>query len=213
MTMRTRSDTSAVLQALYAERRKAISERLEEFSRVRPEEYFYELCYCLLTPQSRADHAERVVRKLQERDFQRQAFNPEEILSDRLHYIRFHRTKARRLVQLCSMIESVQEVLSRILMPADHRTWLVGHVDGLGLKEATHFLRNVGKNGNLAILDRHILRNLKRYGAIRSIPDSLTPRHYHRIEHRFVRFADAIGIPINHLDLLFWSMETGSIRK
>ncbi|MBE0557207.1 MAG: hypothetical protein IH628_08240 [Proteobacteria bacterium] len=91
--------------------------------------------------------------------------------------------------------------------------WLVKNVDGLGLKEATHFLRNIGRNGDLAILDRHILRNLKRYGVLRSIPRSLSGREYLRIEVRFHRFARAIGIPINHLDLLFWSRETGLIRK
>ena len=93
------------------------------------------------------------------------------------------------------------------------REWLVKNVSGLGYKEATHFLRNIGRNGGLAILDRHILRNLKRYGAIRSLPTSLSRKHYLSIERRFKTFADRIGIPIDELDLLFWSMETGEIRK
>ncbi|HEX9829408.1 MAG TPA: hypothetical protein VGB10_04275 [Bacteroidota bacterium] len=87
------------------------------------------------------------------------------------------------------------------------------NVMGLGYKEATHFLRNIGKNDGLAILDRHILRNLKRYGAIRSLPDTLSRKQYLSIEKRFMKFSERVGIPVDELDLLFWSMETGEIRK
>ena len=45
----------------YKERRIAIKKRLKEFSEVRPKDYFYELVYCLLTPQSSAANAEQVV--------------------------------------------------------------------------------------------------------------------------------------------------------
>jgi N-glycosylase/DNA lyase len=89
----------------------------------------------------------------------------------------------------------------------------VKNVRGLGYKEATHFLRNVGLNGGLAILDRHILRNLKRYRAIRSLPKSLSRKKYLALERSFLHFADRIGISLDELDLLFWSMETGVIRK
>jgi N-glycosylase/DNA lyase len=84
---------------------------------------------------------------------------------------------------------------------------------GLGYKEATHFLRNIGLNGGLAILDRHILRNLKRYGAIRSVPTSLSRKKYLSVERSFARFSERIGITLDELDLVFWSMETGVIRK
>jgi N-glycosylase/DNA lyase len=93
------------------------------------------------------------------------------------------------------------------------REWLVKNVKGLGYKEATHFLRNIGKNGELAILDRHILRNLKRYGAIRTIPETLSRKKYLQIEKQFQKFAQQVEIPINAMDLLFWSFETGEILK
>ena len=92
------------------------------------------------------------------------------------------------------------------------RDWLLANVRGLGWKEASHFLRNIGYR-NLAILDRHILRNLKRHGVIRAIPASLTPKRYRAIEQSFLKFGNAIGIPMDELDLLFWSRETGEIRK
>ncbi len=86
------------------------------------------------------------------------------------------------------------------------------NVKGLGWKEASHFLRNIGRR-NLAILDRHILRNLKRHQVIRSLPKTLTAKRYKAIEQQFARFAEAIGISMDELDLLFWSRETGEILK
>jgi len=92
------------------------------------------------------------------------------------------------------------------------RAWLVAKVNGLGWKEASHFLRNIGHR-NLAILDRHILRNLVRIRVIRSLPTTLTPSRYLAIERAFLLFADKFDIPMDELDLLFWSKETGKIMK
>jgi N-glycosylase/DNA lyase len=88
----------------------------------------------------------------------------------------------------------------------------VKNVKGLGWKEASHFLRNIGHR-NLAILDRHILRNLKRHGVIKSLPKTLTPKRYLVIEQKFMEFSSTIGITMDELDLLFWSRETGEILK
>lgn len=203
----------ATLLALYAQRRAAITERIEEFSRVPPQDYFYELAYCLLTPQSRADHAERVIETLRAQDFHILPFDPVPILAERTQYVRFHRTKGKRLLRLCETYGTIQETLASSMSPSEIRSWLVKSVDGFGLKEATHFLRNIGRNGELAILDRHILRNLQRFGVLRSVPPSLGKQTYLRIEKRFLAFSRNLGIPLNHLDLLFWSNETGAIRK
>ena len=92
------------------------------------------------------------------------------------------------------------------------REWLVKNVNGLGWKEASHFLRNIGVRG-LAILDRHIFKHLVRLHVIRAVPKSLTKKRYLTIEKKWHRFAKDIGISLDELDLLFWSMETGEIRK
>ncbi len=86
------------------------------------------------------------------------------------------------------------------------------HVDGLSLKEASHFLRNIGAR-DLAIIDRHILTHLVACGVLRRKPRTLTARRYFAIERRFQRFSRDVGIPMDELDLLFWSKETGVILK
>ena len=200
------------LYSVYGRRGEAIRNRLEEFSRVRASEYFYELVYCILTPQSSAANATKAVEKLRKMNFLEGEVNPEAILYQKDAYIRFHRTKARLLLDLKRNFPQILAALSDGKPGTDLREWLVRNVKGLGYKEASHFLRNVGVR-DLAILDRHILRNLKKFGAIRSLPKSLTRKQYLRIEKQFHHFADIVGIPLDELDLLFWSMETGKILK
>lgn len=201
------------LKSLHESRKEAIRNRLEDFRRVQPSEYFYEMAYCLLTPQTSAESAGKVVEELQRLWFHSRPVDPEPVLRNSATYIRFHRTKSQHLLKLKVDFPLVLESLARELPASELREWLVGNVKGLGYKESTHFLRNVGRNNGLAILDRHILRNLKRYGAIRSLPKTLSRKHYLSIERQFMRFADRSGIPLDELDLLFWSMETGVIRK
>ncbi len=196
----------------FSSRNGEIRKRLDEFTAVPPDMYFYELLYCLLTPQSSAVNAGKVVEALQRADFFRSTADATSILNDRRHYIRFHNTKARHLDLARTHFPGIAAALSNGSAPQQLREWLVKNVKGLGWKEASHFLRNIGHR-DLAILDRHILRNLKRHGAIRAIPKTLTPRRYLSIERKFRRFAASVGITMDELDLLFWSRETGEILK
>jgi N-glycosylase/DNA lyase len=211
MTRRTNNITH--LLDFHRKRKKAIRARLRDFERVPSSEYFYELAYCLLTPQTSAGNAEKAVRHLRQGGFQNAGIDPEPTLASKEHYIRFHKTKAKHLLMMKQNFPWVLDSIANASSSVELREWLVTHVKGLGYKEATHFLRNIGRNDGLAILDRHILRNLKRFGAIRTIPASLSRRRYFSVERRFMAFAERIGIPLDELDLLFWSMETGEIRK
>ena len=187
---------------------------LAEFAAVPREEYFPELVYCLLTPQSSAVNAARAVEALRKAACWAQIRrSPRSFSGARRAYIRFHNTKAKRIAEAFAAFATIVGTISATRRCAcAPRAWLVGNVKGLGWKEASHFLRNIGRR-NLAILDRHILRNLTRHGALASIPATLTPKRYAAIERRFDRFADAMGIPMDELDLLFWSNETGEILK
>ncbi len=200
------------LLTLYRERKHRIQTRLDEFSRIPPEEYFYEIVYCLLTPQSSAVNAAVAVAELQKIRFHECDASPEEILRRRTSYIRFHSTKARHLVAMKKNFLPILEQLTSGQPAPVLREWLVQNVKGMGWKEASHLLRNIGHR-ELAILDRHILRNLLRLRAIRRLPKTLTSRRYKLLERKFHTFAREIGIPMDELDLLFWSMETGEILK
>lgn len=200
------------LRQEFQERRGAIRQRLVDFATVKPDNYFYELAYCLLTPQSSAINATLAVERLKAAGLAERDIDTAAILSRRDSYIRFHNTKARHLSEAKRSFREIMRAINNGYSAMELRKWLVQNVKGLGWKEASHFLRNIGHH-DLAILDRHILKNLKRHNVIRSLPTTLTPKRYLAIEHRFNIFADAIGITMDELDLLFWSRETGEILK
>jgi len=200
------------LRALFEERKESIRRRLDDFAAVAPDEYFYELVYCLLTPQSSAVNAAKAVETLRSVDVFGTDVETAGVLHQKEFYIRFHNTKAKHIRAAKENFEKIRRVVSTGSASPQMREWLVRNVQGLGWKEASHFLRNIGHR-NLAILDRHILRNLKRHNVVRTIPATLTPKRYRSIEMRFARFAQAVGISMDELDLLFWSRETGKILK
>ncbi len=105
------------------------------------------------------------------------------------------------------------QFFKKFLSPAGAREWLIKNVNGLGRKEASHFLRNIGMGKNFAILDVHILRNLKWFGVIGEIPDQLSDKRYMEIEGLMKKFSAEINIPMDELDLLLWSKETGFMFK
>jgi N-glycosylase/DNA lyase len=128
------------------------------------------------------------------------------------HYIRFHNVKAARLLALRDQWRQVDQALTVANSAPEARLWLVENVSGLGMKEASHFLRNVGHRG-LAILDRHILRCLVGEGALAEVPEVGGKRKYLEVEQTFKAFADYVGIDSDELDLLFWSKFTGRVFK
>ena len=197
----------------HKQKRALIRKRLADFRAIKPHQYFYELVYCFMTPQSSAVNAASAQQGLMAIDFQHSDVDPEPVLDQRNHYIRFHKTKSALLKKMKPGYADIFTVVSNGEGAFEKREWLVKNVKGLGYKEATHFLRNVGLNDGLAILDRHILRCLKKHGVIRSLPKALTGKKYLSLERRFQEFADEIGISVDELDLLFWSGATGEILK
>lgn len=190
----------------YKKSKSQIKARLKDFENNK--DYFYELCFCILTPQSSAKKAWSCILKLKEMDFQNKSINPEKYING----VRFHVNKSKYLLELKKNYQNILKEIRKSQYPKQLREFLVKNVKGLGYKEASHFLRNIGHK-EVSILDRHILKNLKKQNVIKEIPKSMTPKKYCEIEDKFINFSKKVNIPIDHLDLLFWSQETGEIFK
>jgi len=204
------------LEELYSgfkKKRSAIRRRLQEYREVPEEQYFYELLYCLMTPQSSAVNAAKAQKNFERHNFQYSNINPEPLLYQKDYYIRFHKSKAKWILKMKDNFPAIFTVTVDSTSAIEKREWFVKNVKGLSYKEATHFLRNIGKNDGLVILDRHILKNLLYYRIITSMPKTLTKKNYLLIEKKFQQFAHTIGISVDELDLLFWSNEAGEILK
>jgi N-glycosylase/DNA lyase len=98
--------------------------------------------------------------------------------------------------------------------PFERRDWLAQEkqIKGLGYKEASHFLRNIGVKGH-AILDKHVMRCLAEVGVVDSDKPPSTRKSYLEIEQRYLQFSRDIKINCDELDLVLWSMKTGEILK
>lgn len=201
------------LAVLYAERADEIRRRLNGFARIERSRWFYEMCFCLMTPQSSAVHASMVQLELESMDFLSHGQDVVDVLRKPDRYIRFHHTKHRRLHRARSDWARIEAVIADAAMTArDRRNALREMVDGFGMKEASHFLRNIGLRG-LAIIDRHLLTNMVACGIYGDVPSVSTVTRYLDVEERFAAYCNAIGIDMDEIDLLFWCAQTGHILK
>lgn len=108
----------------------------------------------------------------------------------------------------------LREKLSDFENDLDRRDWLVKEkrIKGLGYKEASHYLRNIGFKG-YAILDKHILRSLTELGLIADPAPPNTRTKYLAIEEKLKQLAETVEIDFDELDLVLWSLKTGEILK
>ncbi len=213
MTMPISKTDTDTLRIEYQEHREAIRLRLDEFRAVPPERYFYELCYCLLTPQSSARQCFLVAKELERRRFLIKAFDAVPLLrSFNDGYVRFHNTKARRLHAAREQWNDIMQLLATEQHDRALRDTLAENVNGLGYKEASHFLRNIGRT-DVCIVDRHIIRNLVRFELLPEWPTSISRKRYLEIESIFEDLSRTLSIPLDELDLLLWRRETGILLK
>jgi len=206
------------LKALYKEKKQEIKSRLKEFRDIgnsSKDKIFSELCFCICTPQSKARVCDKAISKLVKSKLLPNGSKSEISKILKNEGVRFHKNKARFIVLARDKFDETN-LTDRIKESRDNkelREFIADNIKGLGLKESGHFLRNIGLGKNLAILDRHILKNLKNFNAIDEIPKTLTKKRYLEIESKMVKFSEKIEIPMDELDLLFWSRETGEVFK
>jgi N-glycosylase/DNA lyase len=213
-------DFTAELKRDYRLKKRAIEKRLSEFRKVYhrgDNAIFEELCYCILTAGSSAKMGMRTVEALKdilgtgsEQELQKRA-GESRVRFWRIRPSYIYRTR-EYLRGACGL--RLRELLESFDCPVARRDFFAGNkaIKGLGYKETSHFLRNIGFSG-YAILDKHIVNSLREMGVIGKKMKPTTRKGYLEIERRLARFADELGIDMDHLDLLLWSRKTGEILK
>jgi N-glycosylase/DNA lyase len=196
------------LKALYNSKKCGTKERLSTFKTLSEVEQQKEFVFCLLTPQSNAQRCWEAVEQI----FEYRQFRGENLRGILKSKTRFHNNKARYVSEGLKMWNKIKPELKNANARA-LRNWLADNVKGYGLKEASHFLRNIGKSNNeIAILDRHILKNMKEARKIQEV-EIKSKKDYLQKEQKFLDFANSLGIPSDELDLLLWSKENGEVFK
>jgi N-glycosylase/DNA lyase len=209
------------LQKNYSLIKSEIFQRLAEFKKLwqnsTDEQIFTELCFCLCTPQTKAVNADKAIKSLL-KDNILFTGTAEEISKYLKGLVRFHNNKSKYIVEAREFffsphaIKKIKQTIDSQNIKAT-RLFFFKNIKGLGLKEASHFLRNIGFGEELAILDRHILKNLCLLKVIDEVPKNLDTKTYFLVEQKIEKFSLQVNIPMDYLDFILWQNETGKIFK
>jgi N-glycosylase/DNA lyase len=196
--------------------RATVEERIGEFLKVKEMDtysWFNELAYCLLTAYSSAALGQLCVDALCDCDTMLHGTLEEVKEQLRIQGHRFASRRAEYIVLARRLAPTLKETIQGYKDSGEARKWLVENVKGLGWKEASHFLRNVGYL-DLAIIDRHILSNMREHGLTREDgKKGITKRRYLEYEAILARVAGKIDMPMGEMDLYLWYRKTGKVLK
>lgn len=195
-----------------SEVKKLVDARLSEFRELgngSSNEIFKELCFCILTANFNAEKSMKIQMKIGDGFL----ILPESLLASKLKELghRYPNTRARYIVNARKHKNSLRTTIKMFNDENKLREWLDKNVKGIGYKEASHFLRNIGYT-DFAIIDFHIIDVLTKYNIIEK-PKTVTKRTYLETEELLRKIAGKSNFNLAELDLYLWYMETGKILK
>ncbi len=197
--------TREVLTRHHQTMRSAIRAKLAEFRRPKTNDMqFEELCFCILAAGTSARLAQQTIATF---DYDTlHSGNFKKIQKVLKSCYRFHTIRANYLADAKINFKKID------LMKDSRRADLIREIKGIGPKEASHFLRNIGYSG-YAILDKHVIGLMHDLGVFetRKAPSSL--KQYEILEAQLKDFAQTQNIDFDELDLALWSYKTGEIIK
>lgn len=191
---------------------KIVENRVGEFKEIRNKgenAVFSEMCFCILTANYTSEGGIRVQGEIGEGFLHLD----EENLAKRLKEIkyRFPNLRAKYIVKSRGRKSEVFAKVKNEKNTRELREFLVENIYGFGMKEASHFLRNIGIL-DFAVLDFHIIDVLQKYKIIEK-PKTITKKKYLEIEEKLERISKKCEISQGELDFYLWYLETGKILK
>ncbi|MFX1257768.1 MAG: N-glycosylase/DNA lyase [Promethearchaeota archaeon] len=189
-----------------------INARINEFSEVKEEsidKIFKELCFCIMTANCSAEKCMEVHKNIGNGFLKHSEFFLAKKFKD-LGY-RFPNIRSKYIVKARNNINDLENKIKSNKAGNELRDWIVKNIKGIGYKEASHFLRNIGYK-NYAIIDFHIVDLLVKYNLIKK-PKTMTKKKYLEIEKLLKILAKKLNLSLAELDLYLWHIETGKILK
>jgi N-glycosylase/DNA lyase len=190
---------------------KLVDQRINEFKNINKkstDELFKEMSFCMLTANFNAEKSIKIQNEIGE------CFSNDskDELSKKLKNYghRFPNSRAEYISESLKCKDKLKEIVQFHDKKA-LREWIVNNVKGLGYKEASHFLRNIGFD-DYAIIDFHIVDILVGHKLIER-PNSLTKKKYLEIEDLLRKLAKKTNLTLAELDLYLWYLETGKVLK
>jgi len=208
------------LKQAYIEKKPTISKRLSDFRKILEDaddnQLFEELAFCICTAGASAKMGIKSVDAMKN-ILPNGGLNTLRKRLDGVH--RFPNARPAYIVHTREYLKKehgfkIRELLLSFDDPIDRRDFLAKNknIKGIGYKEASHFLRNIGFSG-YGILDKHILNTLYEFKLINNPKPPSTRDKYLYTEEKLKGLAEILEIHMDELDLLLWSEKTGEILK
>ncbi|MBT3406165.1 N-glycosylase/DNA lyase [Candidatus Woesearchaeota archaeon] len=192
--------------------KKVIDDRIKEFQKVgrkSSKELFKELCFCTLTANFNAERGIQIQKTINNGFL---TFTEKKLAKElkKLGH-RFPNARANYIHTNQKYKDNLKKTLSSHKSSYESREWLEKNIKGLGFKEASHFLRNIGYE-NLAIIDFHIINLLAKHNLTESTR-TISKKKYIEIEIILSKIGEKTKLNLAELDLYLWYMETNKVLK
>jgi N-glycosylase/DNA lyase len=203
---------ASVEQLTQSNIKDVVDSRIHAFEQIQGQSMnaiFKELCFCIMTANCGAERCLEIHEGISDGFLHLS----KEHLSDKFKELgyRFPHIRSDYIVEARKNKENLCQMLNSISEEEDLREWVVKNIKGLGYKEASHFLRNIGYK-NYAIIDFHIVDILVKYNLIEK-PKTMTRKKYIEIEDLLKAIGNRLHLNMAELDLYLWYLETGKVLK
>lgn len=208
-------------------------QRRKRWNEMSEDELWYELCLCILSSNVPYELAKSAFLHLRDA----QLLRPERIiespnstkqiaheLSRRIYLpkkkdgsyrkYRFPNIRAQNIVSAAQTLYLKSSGLFGLLKKArserEARDFLAKNIAGVGLKQASHFLRNIGYSNSLAIIDSHVIAFLKEVEVVpqRKIK-TVTPEIYMKLERILQDLCKSLDLNMSIFDMAIWHYMRG----
>lgn len=192
--------------------KSVIDNRLQEFKQAGQQHsnhIFKEACFCIMTANFTAERSIMIHTTIGNGFLDL----PEKQLALKLKKLghRFPNTRAKYITEARKHKDTIKKTINGINDEQMLRQWIMENIKGLGIKESSHFLRNIGFD-NYAIIDFHVVDILHEHKMIKR-PKTMTVKNYIKVENRLSKLCEKAKMTQAELDLYLWYLETGKILK
>ncbi|MCP4369803.1 MAG: DNA lyase [Deltaproteobacteria bacterium] len=180
-----------------------------------------ELVCCLLSSQVKFELSQAVTENIKRNGFLdlkvidssyedrlREILRSQVKIDNRAVKYRFPNAKAKQIATARDNIYgsgiSLQKILGEYSDPSELRIALVNLVPGLGMKQASMYLRNVSNSFELAVIDVHVLRYMNVLNLVKKIPSTISKAQYLVKENMLTKYAEKFGYPVGCVDYAIW---------
>jgi len=180
----------------------------------RPEEIWRQKVFCVLSSQFNTAKAANIANQILQsvpffdyslsiRSIEEACFN---LLSSGIGY-RFPKVRARQ-ISLCwfpfsQIKDDYHDFIKSFDSEEEAREKIRETFPGIGLKQASMFLRNIGASKNLAVIDTHVIFYLRTCHGWNE--QQLTPSLYLKAENILREDASRYELDLNVFDVIVWS--------